>query len=134
MKFKFPLIAILITIFLPVLVMGQEPLPEPLPQLLYIAPNNESFLNCSWFNPVDYAGNEPTTKQDIWNFKNATCSSAVVEKIENANSTSSFFLIKGWDYGQLFVVFLMILFFFLLIFILVFNFFFEPVFKIRGRK
>jgi hypothetical protein len=108
-----------ILVVLPFLVMAQEP-------------DNESFLNCSWFNVVDFQGNEPTSTTDFWNFKNATCSSAVVEKINDA--TSSFFLIKSWDYGELLMAFLMILFFFLVIFILIFNFFFEPVFKIRGKQ
>jgi len=125
------------TIFFPFLVKGQELLPEPLPEPLPVAQfvnPEESLLNCHWFNAVDFQGNQPLTKQDIWQFKDATCTSEVIEKINDTNSTSSFFLIKGWDYGQLLMVFLTILFFFLLIFILVFNFFFEPVFKIRGKK
>jgi hypothetical protein len=49
-------------------------------------------------------------------------------------SGSSFFLDKSWDYGELFIAFLLILQLFLTIFLIVFSFFFEPVFKIRGKQ
>jgi hypothetical protein len=49
-------------------------------------------------------------------------------------SGSSFFLDKSWDYGELFIAFLLILQLFLTIFLIVFSFFFEPVLKIRGKQ
>lgn len=111
------------TIFLPFLAMGQT----------------TSFLNCHWSNAVDNRGDPPFDVNTPFQFTDATCSLPSIsleniEKIDATNSSSTFFLDKSWDYGELLIVFLMILFFFLLIFILVFNFFFEPVFKIRGRK
>jgi hypothetical protein len=57
-----------------------------------------------------------------------------IEQINATNSTSTFWLSKTWDYGELFIAFLMVIQLFLIIFLIVFSFFFEPVFKIRGRK
>jgi hypothetical protein len=57
-----------------------------------------------------------------------------IEQINATNSTSTFWLSKTWDYGELFIAFLMVLQLFLIIFLIVFSFFFEPVIKVRGKK
>lgn len=54
------------------------------------------------------------------------------ETIENASGT--FYIDKTWSYGDLFIAFLLIIGILLFIFIIIFSFFFEPVFKIRGRQ
>jgi hypothetical protein len=99
-----------------------------------------NFLNCEFLEPrvVNKSGEVitfiyPNATNQNFQYSKMNCSSTAFEII-NATSGESFVLNKSWDYGELMIVFLMILFFFLLIFILVFNFFFEPVFKIRGKK
>ncbi len=57
-----------------------------------------------------------------------------IEQINATNSSSTFWLSKTWDYGELFIAFLMVLQLFFIIFFIVFNFFFEPVGKIRGKQ
>jgi hypothetical protein len=57
-----------------------------------------------------------------------------IEQINATNSSSTFWLDKSWDYGELFIAFLLVLILFFIIFFIVFNFFFEPVIKIRGKQ
>ena len=140
---KLALPILLFSLFFPVLVNGEDALPEP--AFFLDIGVSEEYTQCHWYNGTYWDDidkmyrtfEEGTTTVHFpagttWNYMDATCTSPNLERI--ATGTGSFFLNKTWTYGELFLAFLSVVFIFLIIFLLVFNFYFEPVLKIRGRQ
>jgi len=76
-------------------------------------------MDCVFNTPVIYDGvTAPTTKQDIWNFKNASCTDKVVtttqdyvEKISTTTgSGNEFYIDKRISYGDIFIIAFLIIF------------------------
>ncbi len=116
-----------ITIIRPVSAQTALSLPE-----INTLTASSTWTQCHFFSPRTYDNASPTTPAQTWNFADATCTEPTIQNF--TIGTSTFFLNKTWTYGELFISFLLIIIILFVIFLIIFNFYFEPVFKIRGRQ
>jgi len=119
----------MIAIFLPfgiVKAQLQSPFGEP------TITSTSTWQECHFFNPRTFDNATPSIPSQNWNYTDATCTSPTLQNI--ISGTSTFYLEKSWDYGELFIAFLLVIIILFLIFKIVFDFFFEPVIKIRGKQ
>jgi len=129
------LLLILFFSFLPYNPLFAQLLPSELPS----SASSTDYAICNFYNRRTFNDSVPTSKSDFWQYTNATCTFPTIYTTSTsatlnfvATSNASFWLDKKWDYGELFIAFLLVLNILLNIGLLVFNWFFEPVFKIRG--
>ena len=121
-----------------IFIFSPRPYSPLLAQLGSIPPPSvNDYQACQFFNPKVWDNDKgwqnfasSTPDKTPASFFNATCSVATMEY--TATSGASFWLDKKWDYGELFIAFLLVLNLIIEIGLLVFSWFFEPVFKIRG--
>lgn len=94
--------------------------------------STSTWIECHYFNPLTYNGTAPTNPSDRWSYADSTCTDPTIQNV--LSGTSTFYLDKTWSYGDLLISFLLLVSILLFIFLIIFSFFFEPVFKIRGRQ
>lgn len=68
--------------------------------------------NCEFSNPKDYQGNPPATSTDFWNYQELNCSSTddTVELIENASTSTFFYISRFLSYGDILIIIFLMLF------------------------
>lgn len=67
-------------------------------------------MQCTFFNPVTFNDETPTTTQDFFQFKNANCTTTQTELIVNDENGNSFYLDKTISYGDTLLVTMIFLF------------------------
>jgi hypothetical protein len=71
------------------------------------------FYNCTYTLPKTFADTPPATSSDFWQFSAAACEIPQQQTI--TDGTSTFYLQKNVSYGDLALIFFLILFLFLAI-------------------
>lgn len=146
----------LLLLFFPFFALSQEPLPEPEPEPEPVVEpfsfgesititSTSTWFECQFLSPTYWdntdnkfrelsSGTNPVhfAQQQSWFYARATCTSPALQNI--ASGTTSFYLEKVWDYGQLFLAFLLILFILFYFAGSIFKFFFENFIRIKRKN